>query len=441
MNINLTQGSIRRSLLLFCLPLIAGNMLQQLYNVVDTWVVGQYLGETALAAVGSSFTLMVLLTSILLGLCMGSGVVFSQLYGQQRIQEMRRAMGNALLLCAAVCLVLTAAACALLPAVLQWMQVPLTVQPEMGAYLRIILPGMLFTFLYNYMAAAERSVGNSVTPLVFLGISTVLNAGLDVLFVAVLRLGVEGAAWATLAAQAVSAVGIAVHGWLRMSQLLPSLQHLRPAPTLMKRIFAVSAVTSLQQSVMNFGILMIQSLVNSFGAAVMAAFAVGVKIDAFAYAPAQDFAGGYATFISQNLGAGLPQRIRRGVKEALLLSSAFCIAVSALVAVFAPQLMQLFIRDADPQTLAVGVRYLRIEGLCYIGIGVLFLLYATFRGLEKPAVSLLLTVVSLGLRVLIGYTFAPSLGPDAVWWAIPIGWAAADALGLWLMKREELFAK
>lgn len=411
-------------------------MLQQLYNVVDTWVVGRYLGETALAAVGSSFTLMVLLTSILLGLCMGSGVVFSQMYGQHCYEDMRRAMGNALLLCAAVCLALTIAACTLLPAVLVLMQVPPTVQPGMEAYLRIILPGMLFTFVYNYMAAAERSVGNSVTPLLFLGISTVLNAVLDVVFVAVLHMGVEGAAWATLAAQAVSAVAIAVHGYLRMNDLLPSMRHLRPDARLMKRIFSVSVMTSVQQSVMNFGILMIQSLVNSFGPSVMAAFAVGVKIDAFAYAPAQDFAGGYATFISQNLGAGRQDRIRRGVKDALVISSIFCVAVSALIAWFAPQLMRLFITGADSETIAVGVRYLRIEGACYIGIGVLFLLYATFRGLEKPAVSLVLTVVSLGLRVLIGYTFAPSFGPDAIWWAIPIGWAAADALGLWLVKRR-----
>lgn len=435
MRVDLTRGPIRSGLLRFCLPLIAGNMLQQLYNVVDTWVVGHYLGEEALAAVGSAFSLMVLLTSVLLGLCMGSGVVFSQLWGMGDRETMRRAMGNALLLCTGVSLVLTATACLLLTPILGWLQVPATVLPGMEAYLRIILPGMLFTLIYNYMAAVERSIGNSVTPLIFLGVSTVLNMVLDVLLVAGLHLGIEGAAWATIIAQLASAFGILVHGRLTMRELLPARRHLTPDPPLMRRIFAVSAVTSLQQSVMNFGILMIQGLVNSFGPSVMAAFAVGVKIDSFAYAPAQDFAGGYATFISQNLGAGQKDRIRRGVREAFTISMLFCTAVSVLVAAFAPQLMAAFMSGIDANTLAVGVRYLRIEGACYIGIGVLFLLYATFRGMERPAVSLLLTVISLGLRVLLAYMLAPTFGTDAIWWAIPIGWAAADVTGAVLLRR------
>lgn len=435
MTVDLTRGPIGRGLIRFCLPLIAGNLLQQLYNVVDTWVVGRYLGQDALAAVGSAFSLVVLLTSVVLGLCMGSGVVFSQLWGQNRREEMRRAMGNALVLCLGICLVLTALSCALLSPILRLMNVPIAVQPDMAAYLRVILPGMLLTFAYNYMAAAERSVGNSLSPLIFLCASTMVNIALDLLFVAAFHWGIAGAAWATVIAQAVAAVGIALHGARRMADCLPAPRHLMPDGALMRRIFSVSAITSLQQSVMNFGILMIQSLVNSFGAEVMAAFAVGVKVDAFAYAPAQDFAGGYATFISQNMGAGQWTRIRRGVRDAFLMSCVFCAAVSALVGLFAPQLMGLFMTGESAGAIAVGVRYLRTEGLCYVGIGLLFLFYATFRGMEKPAVSLWLTVISLGLRVALAYAFAPVWGVEAIWWSIPIGWAMADIAGAALLKR------
>lgn len=433
MNVDLVHGPVKRGLLRFCLPLIAGNLLQQLYNVVDTWVVGRYVGEDALAAVGSAFSLMVLLTSVILGLCMGSGVVLSQLWGQGDRATMRKAAGNALLLCLGVCVTLTAAALLWLDDILRLMNVPPQVAPGMRCYLLIILPGMLATFVYNYMAAVLRSVGNSFAPLLFLALSTLVNIGLDLLLVAGMGMGIAGAAWATLAAQVLSALGVVVYARVKTPELLPGLRELRPEPALMTRIASVSALTSLQQSVMNFGILMVQSLVNSFGPSVMAAFAVGVKIDAFAYAPAQDFAGGYATFISQNKGAGREDRIRQGIRDAMLMSCLFCAIVSALVFLFAAPLMRLFTDGAREEIVQIGTRYLRTEGACYIGIGILFLLYATFRGLERPAVSLLLTIISLGLRVLLAYALAPIWGPEAIWWSIPLGWAVADAVGVVLL--------
>ena len=427
---DLTQGPIRAGLIRFCLPLIAGNLLQQLYNVVDTWVVGRFVGQEALASVGSAYSLLSLLTSVILGLCMGSGVVFSQLFGAGKREEMRRAMGTSLVLTASACMMLTAASCALIGPIMGWMNIPDSVTPGLTVYLRIVLPGMLATFVYNYMAAALRSVGNSVTPLVFLTVSTTVNIVLDLVTVVGLGLGIAGAAWATLIAQCVSAAGVTVWALRHMRDQLPAAAHLRIDRRMLRRIASVSSLTSFQQSIMNFGILMIQSLVNSFGVTVMAAFAAGVKIDAFAYAPAQDFANGYATFISQNTGAKKPGRVRSGMKNAFAISLGFCMIVSALVGMNARALMSLFIDPAQEEVIAVGVHYLRTEGLCYVGIGTLFLLYASYRAVEKAGMSVVLTVISLGLRVLIGYTFAPIFGVDAIWWAIPIGWAAADAVGI-----------
>lgn len=433
---DLTRGSIRKGLVLFSLPLIAGNLLQQCYNIVDTWVVGRFLGSVALAAVGSAFSLMTLLTSLLLGLCMGSGVVMSQLYGQGDREGLRRAMGNAFVGIALAALALAAAAFALLDSLMVWMRVPAEAVEDLRGYLQIIFWGIGFTFLYNFFATALRSVGNSAAALWFLLCAAVMNIALDLWFVTGLGWGVEGAALATVIAQAASAAGIVVYSLLKMGDLRPGIRHLRPDGPLIRRIAVVSVLTGAQQSIMNFGILMIQSLVNSFGVNVMAAFAAGVKIDAFAYAPAQDFANGFATFVAQNAGAGRADRVRRGLREAAVMSLGFCALVSAVVGIFAVPLLSIFIDPSQNDVMAVGVHYLRTEGLCYVGIGLLFLLYATYRGLERAGMSIVLTVISLGLRVALAYWLAPSWGLDAVWWSIPIGWAAADVTGLMALKHS-----
>lgn len=439
MNVDLTRGPIRRGLIRFSLPLIAGNLLQQLYNVADTLIVGRFLGNVALAAVGSAFSLMTLLTSLILGLCMGSGVVLSQLFGEGSIDRMKTAMSNAFALIAACSALLTAAVYALVPRLITLMNVPGQAAPVMREYLLVIFAGLMFTFLYNFAAAVLRSVGNSAAPLLFLLASTATNIALDLLFVLGLRWGVGGAALATVIAQGVSAAGILIYMGLRARDILPGRRHMRPDGALVRRIALVSVLTGVQQSIMNFGILMIQSLVNSFGIATMAAFAAGVKIDSFAYSPAQDFANGFATFVAQNTGAGNPARVRRGLREAATLSLTFCAIVSALVFAFATPLLTLFIDPAETEILAIGARYLRTEGVFYVGIGLLFLLYATYRGLEHAGMSVVLTVISLGLRVLLAYAFAPRLGVIAIWLAIPIGWAVADAVGLAGLARERRF--
>lgn len=196
-------------------------------------------------------------------------------------------------------------------------------------------------------------------------------------------------------------------------------------------------MTGVQQSVMNFGILMVQSLVNSFGPAVMAAFAATVKIDTFAYMPAQEFGNAYSIFISQNYGAGKTERVKQGTGKAMTVSFAFCGAVSILVFAFARFLMLVFVESGETEIIEIGIEYLRIEGAFYIGIGILFLLYGYFRGVGRPGVSLVLTVISLGTRVALAYILAavPGIGVLGIWWAIPIGWALADATGFALMRR------
>lgn len=428
----MTTGPVTRTMLLFALPMILGNILQQCYNLADTWIVGRFISTDALGAVGSAYTLMTFLTSLILGMCMGAGALFSISYGGKDLRRLGEYIASAFVLIVGLTVVLTGVSYSLLPSILRWMRTPEDVYPMMYAYVQVILVGLPFIFLYNYFAFLLRAVGNSLVPLVFLGVSTVLNIGLDVLLVAVIPYGVAGAAAATVIAQGVAGVGIAVYTLLREPMLR---QGLRVRGRAVAEIFACASTTGAQQSVMNFGILMVQGLVNSFGTAVMAAFAAGVKIDTLAYMPAQEFGNAYSIFISQNYGAGKGERIRAGTKSAVALVLGFCALVSALVWVLAPPLMGIFIPPQEAQSLAVGVGYLRIEGACYVGIGVLFLLYGYFRAVAQPRISLLLTVISLGTRVLLAYSCAPWFGVEAIWWAIPIGWVLADLVGGALVKR------
>ena len=435
---DLTRGPIARSLVLFALPMMAGNLLQQFYNIADTLIVGRALGTDALAAVGSAYTLMTFLTSILLGLSMGSGALFSIYRGRGDEASLRSAIAHAFGLILLLTLALNAAVYAFLNPILHFLRVPATVWGGMREYLLVVFAGLVATSVYNYLACLLRALGNSAAPLVFLGVSALLNVGLDLLFVPVLGWGIAGAAWATVIAQYVSAAGMLVYVLAKCKSLLPKRSELHLNRSILGEIFRLSSLTCAQQSVMNFGILMVQGLVNSFGATVMAAFAAAVKIDTFAYLPVQDFGNAYSTFAAQNFGAKRTDRIREGTRRAFLLSAGFGAALSIAVCALAAPLMRLFVEPGETAVVAAGVRYLRIEGALYAGIGCLFLFYGYFRAVQRPGVSVVLTAISLGTRVLLAYLLSAFWGEAGVWLSIPIGWVLADLAGLWFMKARPL---
>lgn len=435
---DLTRGPIARSLVLFALPMMAGNLLQQFYNIADTLIVGRALGTDALAAVGSAYTLMTFLTSILLGLSMGSGALFSIYRGRGDEASLRSAIAHAFGLILLLTLALNAAVYAFLNPILRFLRVPAAVWGGMREYLIVVFAGLVATSVYNYLACLLRALGNSAAPLVFLGVSALLNVGLDLLFVPVLGWGIAGAAWATVIAQYVSAAGMLVYVLAKCKILLPKRSELHLNRSILGEIFRLSSLTCAQQSVMNFGILMVQGLVNSFGATIMAAFAAAVKIDTFAYLPVQDFGNAYSTFAAQNFGAKRTDRIREGTRRAFLLSAGFGAALSIVVCALAAPLMRLFVDPGETAVVAAGVRYLRIEGALYAGIGCLFLFYGYFRAVQRPGVSVVLTAISLGTRVLLAYLLSALWGEAGVWLSIPIGWVLADLAGLWFMKARPL---
>ncbi len=441
MNQDLTKGPVMKSMLRFAVPMILGNLLQQCYNIADTLIVGRFLGPNALAAVGSSFTLMTFITSILLGLCMGSGAVFSIRFGEKDETGLKEGVFASFVLISGLTLFINVIAFGFLEQIQVFLRVPAQVWTSMREYLVVIFSGIIATFLYNYFASFLRAIGNSVVPLIFLACASVLNIALDLWFVLRLGWGVSGAAQATVISQYVSGIGIAVYALKRYPQIRFQRGQCRIRFSCIKEIAGFSILTCIQQSVMNLGILMVQGLVNSFGPTVMAAFAAAVKIDAFAYMPVQDFGNAFSTFIAQNFGANKEDRIQQGLKGAVILALLFCVVISITVWLFAEPLMKLFVEAGEVEIIGEGVRYLHIEGAFYCGIGLLFLLYGLYRALGKPGMSVVLTVISLGTRVALSYVLSaiPVFGVVGIWWSIPIGWFLADMIGVgcYLVKKKK----
>lgn len=427
-----------KSLWAFALPLMLSNVLQQLYNLVDTWVVGVYVGDNALAAVGASYTLMTFLTSVIIGLCLGSSTFLSMAFGQKQDEKIRNGLYVSFVMTALLAAVIMVLVYVLLDKIIVFLQTPAETVAVMREYLFWVFGGFFATFFYNYCSNALRAVGNSVTPLIFLGVSVVLNIFLDLFFVAELGLGVAGAAIATVVSQHVSGVGLLIYFWHAYPAYRPTGADLYWDKTRLKEIFSLSGFTCLQQSVMNFGILLVQGLVNSFGATVMAAFAIAVKIDTLAYMPVQDYGNAFSVFVAQNFGAGKGKRIREGIRQSLCSVTAFCLLVSAVVFLFAPKLMSVFVSAESAEVIAVGTHYLRIEGAFYLGIGILFMLYGYYRAIDRPQMSVILTVCSLGTRVVLAYTLSriPWLGVTGIWLSIPIGWFLADAVGIGCIRKN-----
>ena len=430
MDSQLLRGSVSKSLILFALPMILGNLLQQFYNVADTLIVGQCIGSEALAAVGSSYTLMTFLNSIVLGLCMGSGVLFSMYFGAKEYDKMKQAFFVSFIGIGILSLILEGGCLIWMDPILRLLNIPDSIYSMTQDYLFVIFLGIFFTFLYNYFASVLRALSDSRTQLVFLGIAAVMNIVLDLVFILVFDLSVKGAAIATTLSQVFSGLGIMFYVMKSRQDLMPACSQCQFSFSLIKKVADFSLLTCLQQSVMNFGILMIQGLVNQFGVITMSAFAAAVKIDSFAYMPVQDFGNAFSTFIAQNHGAKQADRIRKGLSRVILIAFVFCVIISTLIFGFARPLMGLFIDLSQTAIIEQGVEYLRIEGACYVGIGCLFLLYGYYRGIGKAGMSLVLTIVSLGTRVVLSYALAHTLGTLIIWWSIPIGWFLADLVGI-----------
>lgn len=435
MELDMTKGDPSRVILKFFIPMFIGNLFQQLYYIIDAIVVGQFIGKDAFAAVGSSSAVLVFITSILIGLAMGASAIFSQLYGGKRYDELKKTISTAFIFLFCASLIISVVTLGFLPQIISLYQMPQETAAYAVEFLKYNFLGFVFVGMYNACAFLLRSIGDSKSPLYFLAGSCLLNILLDLLFVVVFHLEVLGVAIATFIPQVLAALCCGIYTTKRMQFLQFKRKDLVFSPAVFQTVAGYSMLTALQQSFSSFGMMLIQGLVNTFGATVMAAFAACSRIDEVANRPLQDLGHALSTYAAQNEGAGNPRRIRKGVRVTSKIIIVISGVISSIAFIFAPILLSVFVQKEALDVIAVGVGYLRVVGLFYVLLGFIVMFYGFFRGIGAIRISIWMTVISQGIRVLLAYSFAPFLGFSGVCWAIVAGWFLSDLLGFYMYKK------
>lgn len=437
---NLTEGPPLKLLFFFSLPMVAGNLFQQLYNMVDTAVVGKFVGEDAVAAVGSSFPIVFLAVAVAAGLSMGCNVVISQLFGARRIHEMKTTVSTALITLGAVGLVLMLLGTLLAGPLLQLLGTDPDIMADSRTYLRIYFGGAVFLFLYNTLNGIYNALGDSRTPLYFLMTASLGNIVLDLLFVIKFQMGVAGVAWATLISQGACAlVSLAV--MIRRLKRLPNEEDKQGMrfplfdPSAVRRILQIGLPSMLQQSLVSLSMMMMQGLVNSYGKVFVAGYTAATKIDTLSLMPNMNFANAISSYTAQNIGAGKYDRVKEGLKAILFMVVVFSLIITLIIFLFGSQLLSLFLDPGDTSgALSYGLSYMRTVSMFYILMGVLFVTNGVLRGAGDMGAFTLASMSNLFSRVTIAYALAHFIGESAIWWSIPAGWLVGSTVALLRVK-------
>ena len=436
----MTQGSIVRHLLAYALPLILGNFFQLTYNAVDSIIIGKFAGEGALAAVSASNPVMTIVILGVSGISIGASVLMSRFFGAGDEAALRREVATTILFGAALSLAVFALGLPLSLPILRLMRVPQEILPMAGIYLRIIFVGFLFTFQYNILAAALRSVGDSRTPVIFLALASVLNGALDAVFIAGLRWGVAGAGLATVIAEAASALLCLVYMRRRVPLLRLHLSELRIDRALLAETVRSGSITALQQACQPVGKLLIQRAINAQGVGMIAAFNAVSRVDDFACIPEQSISSGMMTCVAQNRGAGQTQRVRETLRRGMALELAYGVLICVVTLLGKTPVMRLFAAQDSEQMVAMGVDYLTWMAFFYLLPGLTNGIQGYFRGMGEMKTTLIATAIQISVRTLVVYLLVPRAGLTAAAWACAIGWACMLVFTYWryraLCRRE-----
>ncbi len=421
---NMTEGKIVSPLILFTIPLVLGNLLQLTYNAADSVIVGRFVGEDALAAVGTSTPIMNLAILLISGMCMGASVLMSSQYGAGDIRLLRRQISTTLLSGCGFSLCFSAVMLFLAPWVLRLIRVPEEVVPMASAYLRIIFAGLIFTFVYNFLANTLRALGDSRTPLYFLMCSAFLNILGDLLFVVVFRWGVIGSAAATVLSEALCCLLCGIYIRFRVPILCLGKEWLVFDRTLVQKTVGYGSTSAMQQVCLQMGKILIQAMVNRQGVSVIAAFTAVNRVDDFAYTPQQNIGHAMTTFIAQNQGAGHKERIRRGFQAGLVMELAYSVFLLIVIYTAAPWIMRLFAESGDAGVVELGVGYLHRIAFMYLLPGVTNGVQGFFRGIGDMKVTLYSTFMNMLGRVLAVFLvlYVLKLGFSSLAWANMVGW-------------------
>ena len=423
---DLTTGSPTRHIVGFMLPMLLGLLFQQFYNMVDTIVVGQVLGVNALAGVGSTGSVNFLVLGFCIGLCAGFAIPVAQKFGEKDFKGLRSYVGNTIWLALAFAVVLTAATCLLCGNILTWMNTPQTVFKEAYDYIFIIFLGIPVTFLYNILSGIIRSLGDSKSPVIFLAISSIINVGLDILFIVVFGMGVSGAGWATVTAQLISGILCLIYMAKKFDILRLSRDELKPDIFYISRLCSMGVPMGLQYSITAIGSILLQSAVNSLGETYVAAVTAGSKVSQFACCPFDAMGSTMATYCGQNIGAGKVDRVMKGVKSCSLIGICYAVAAFVVLLFFGGNIAMLFIKDSQADVLELAKQFLVTNVAFYIPLAFVNIIRFSIQGLGSSKLAVFAGVFEMVARGIFGLCFVPMLGYNAVCFASPAAWVLAD---------------
>lgn len=437
---DMTSGSPWKLILAFGIPLVIGNIFQQFYNMVDSIIVGKYVGKAALAAVGSTGSLNFMIIGFGIGICSGFGIPIAQSFGGKKIKQMKEYIVNSFYLCAVITVIMTMITVIALPTILTWMQTPVDIYDQAYGYIVVIFIGLFATMIYNMLSSILRAIGDSKTPLYFLILSSVINIILDLIFITQFKMGAPGAAYATVIAQFIS--GISCYVYMKKKTDILTFEHdeKRFQKQLCVKLLQMGLPMALQFSITAVGSVVIQSAVNTLGSDVVAAVTAAMKISIMLTQPLETLGLTMATYGGQNLGANQIERIFKGVKVSYLIGAVYCVIAFIFVYLTSDYLSLLFIDASEIVIINEIKQYLIANSMCYYILSILFILRNLLQGLGYSFLAMFGGVAEMIARCIVAFCFVGALGFNAICIANPLAWIFADIvfIGGWMYKRKEL---
>lgn len=442
MNKDMTSGNPSKILLYFALPMVCGNILQQFYNIVDSMIVGNFIGSEALAAVGASYPITFVLITVANGCGIGCGVVISQYFGAKLINKVKTSIFTSIIFISLFSFLIMICGIIFSGGILKLMNTPSNIFPDSYEYMKIYFMGVVFLFLYNIINSSFNALGNSKTPLKLLIFSSLLNIILDLLFIIKFKMGVAGAAYATIISQGFSALlnlifllKTIINMKYKSKETLNLMEFKSKANLfdiiILIKILKIALPSILQQSIVSIGNLFVQALVNSYGAVVIAGYAAATKIDSITILPMANMSNAISTFTGQNMGAQKTERVHKGYKASLIMIGIFCAFAALILFIFGHKLIGLFVNSsAAPEVITIGTQYMKIVSVFYFFMGLMVITNGVLRGSGDMKIFLASTLTNLSIRVIFAYILASQIGQSAIWWAVPLGWISASTISI-----------
>jgi len=419
---DLTVGNEAKLIFNFAVPLVFGNLFQQLYHVVDSIIVGNYLGKEALAAVGASSPIFYALIAFIIGIGSGATVVISQYFGAKDLKKVKRAIDTIFIFLFIASIITTIIGITFSEEIFRFLHVEEAVIPMATQYFNVFMMGMVAFFGFSATSSVLRGLGDSMTPLVFMIIATVINIALDILFIVQFNWGIEGVAWATVIAQGIAFISGAIYLTHRHQIISFRVTEFKFDKAIFRQSLKIGLPTGFQQTFVALGLMALIRIINNFDTNVLAAFSVASKIDMLAAMPSLNLASALAAFVGQNLGAGKVERIRKGLRATLVMSWCISLVVMAGVICFGQYIMAVFIQDAE--VIHHGTNYLVIVSSFYLIFSTMFVMHGVLRGAGDTLIPMFITLFSLWIiRIPFAIFLSERFGVNGIWWAIPIGWS------------------